>query len=107
MINPTASSAVLASCTPRALHKVTPGGTADRTWSTPAVSVWITRSAGISAITSTATMPTRYGCTYSSASRAAAGSGARPSHSAYARPFGAPSSQSTGNGSRTVMAEMY
>ena len=38
----TASSAVLASCTPAALHRITPSGTSGRKFSTPAVRVWMT-----------------------------------------------------------------
>ena len=43
----TTHSAVDASCAPRALHSATDGGTSGRIQSTPAVSAWITRSAGI------------------------------------------------------------
>lgn len=46
-VSDTASSAVLASCTPRALHKITPG---EMWWagsSTPADKAWTTRRDGI------------------------------------------------------------
>ena len=54
MAAPTTHSAVLASCAPRALHSVTPGGRWGRYRSIPAVSACTTRSRGRSAMASIA-----------------------------------------------------
>ena len=63
MAAPTTHSAVLASCTPRALHSTAPAGTCGRTRSNPAVSVCTTFSLGIRAITAMASGPGKNGGT--------------------------------------------
>ena len=63
-----ASSAVLASCTPAALQRVTPSGTYGTKFSTPAVRVWITLRFVISPARSSTSSPFMYGRTYSSTS---------------------------------------
>ncbi|OLE23208.1 MAG: hypothetical protein AUG49_16640 [Catenulispora sp. 13_1_20CM_3_70_7] len=109
-----ASSAVDASCRPRALHSVTPSGTNGRTCSYPAVSVCATFNRGIRAISCGWASANAYGTTRNSTSPMESGisapvntSATRPSGTSFAeRSYGTHTRRGAVGGVRLDMRRM-